>query len=387
MSAVQPQSAREEESVPAVSIVDIFLRARELERKGHDVIHFDAGEPDFGPPEQVVDATIRALREGRGRYTESAGIPQAKNAISQKLERKYSLKISPGQILVTSGGRIALYFSYAILPKGSKIGIISPDWPAYRNLSQFMSYKTQFFRTRLEDGWSIDPDEVKKSDCNALVLNYPNNPTGKILDPRTFDELVQIAREKNMVLISDEVYSDYILDGSNRFKSVLEVTDLRYVLVTSLSKSYSMTGFRAGYIVSDDKTTAQLSKLNSLIMTSVPEFVQYAIIAAMECDDYVKEKVNLIRKRRDVATRALKKYLSAELYLPDGSLYVFPKLHSPRGAFNSEQFAIEALEKQFVSVTPGTSFGNSFSEYIRITLLQSETRIEEGIMRMANALR
>jgi aspartate aminotransferase len=387
MSPPPSRETPESETVPHVSLVDIFLKARELERRGQEVIHFDAGEPDFEPPTQVLDATIRALKEGKSRYTESPGISTAREAISERLERKYASNISPSQVLVTAGGRLALYFSYTLLPRNAKVGIISPDWPAYRNLAEFLSLRARFFEGSLEEKWDVDLDEVRKGDCDAIVLNYPNNPTGKILGSKLFEELVNLARERNMLLISDEVYSDYILDKSKRFKSVLETKDLRYVLVSSLSKSYAMTGYRSGYLVSDEKTTARLSKLNGLVMTSTAEFVQYAIIAAMSCDDYVAEKVELIRKRSEIAASSLKKYLDAEFYPPDGSLYVFPRLHSGKeNAFDSEEFAVKLLERELVSVAPGTSFGKAFNQHIRITLLQAEQKIEEGIQRMANIL-
>jgi aspartate aminotransferase len=370
---------------PSVSLVDIFLKARDLERKGNDVIHFDAGEPDFEPPRQVVEATVRALREGKGRYTESSGIPEVRKAISTHLEKKIKTRISPNQVLVTAGGRLALYYSYSVLPRTTKIGIISPDWPAYRDLAKLLGYRTQFFPGKLENDWRLDLDEIKSSDCNAIVLNYPNNPTGKILDSKTFEALVQIAIEKGMTVISDEVYSDFIFNDKKRFRSVLQTKELNYVFVTSLSKSYSMTGYRAAYVVSDEETISRMSKLNSLVMTSAPEFVQYAIVAAMGCDDYVRQKVDLIKKRRDVAVHALKKHLDAEMYVPDGSLYLFPRLRT-KGTFNSEEFALKLLEKKFVSVSPGTTFGSSYKDHIRMTLLQDVERIEEGVERMAQLI-
>src|SRR5262249_18973640 len=160
-----------------------------------------------------------------------------------------------------------------------KIGLISPDWPAYRDLSKFMGMPITYFVTSMKQGWNVDLEEIKKSNCDALVLNYPQNPTGKILDLETFGELVEIANQKGMTIISDEVYSDYVLNPERHFKSILETPDTKYVFVTSLSKSYAMTGFRAGYVVSDPNTISSLTKLNGLIVTSMPEFVQYAVIA------------------------------------------------------------------------------------------------------------
>ncbi len=373
--------------VSPISIVDIFFKAKALERKGVDVIHFDAGEPDFGPPPEVVAATSRALAAGKARYTEPGGIPEVKQAITDHVNSKYRANVTQGQVMLTPGGRMALYLAYLALPERPRLGIFSPDWPAYRDLTVFMNLPTTYFITILENSWNPEIDEIDRSECNSLVLNYPNNPTGKILDPKVFDRIVEVAKEKEITLISDEVYSDYIFNGETRFKSVLETDGCDYIFTTSLSKSYAMTGFRAGYIVADENTIKKLEKIASLILTSVPEFVQYGVIEAFKCKDYVSEKVRMIKRRREVAAKALKKHLDAELYLPDGSLYVFPKLHSNGTAeFNSERFALDLLDRVHVSVTPGTAFGAGYGSHIRMTLLQDENRIEEGIERMKNVL-
>ena len=379
-------SSREEDTVPAVSLVDIFFKAKELERKGHDIIHFDAGEPDFEPPQAVVDATSNALRSGKGRYTESGGIPEARQAISNHLGQKYGTTITPKQVLVTAGGRLALFYSFVSLQKKSKVGIITPDWPAYRDNAKFLSLPIQFFRADPEREWEIDIDEIKRSDCSALVINYPNNPTGKILDEKTMNELAEVARDKKMTVISDEVYSDYILNEASRFRSIIQSSGVNFIFVTSFSKSYAMTGYRAACLVSDEATVTRLSKINGLILTSAPEFVQYGMIAALKCSEYVEQKVRLMRNRRTVALKALSDFVDSDCYAPDGALYLFPRLWTKKEHFNSEQFALDLLEKEHVSVTPGTSFGSTFREHIRITLLQSEDRIQEGIRRIGNLL-
>lgn len=367
--------------------MEIFLKAKELEKKGKDVIHFDAGEPDYGPPERVVEETVNALRHGKSRYTESAGIAEAKSAISKNIRRNLRVTIPTPQILVVAGGRLGLYYAFTTLPSKSKVGIISPDWPAYRDLANFLGFEIEYFPCSLDTNWDIDLDAMSRSDCNALVINYPNNPTGKILDSERYEELLQIVRRKRITVISDEVYSSFVYDDAKRFKSILETNDLNYSLVTSLSKTYSMTGYRAAYVISDEKTVAKMSKTNGLIMTSAPEFVQHAVVAAMDCDDYVKEKVAMLKGRRDIAVRALRKKLDAKIYSPDGSLYLFPSLSDPRGTFDSEKFALKLLDKKYVSVTPGTSFGKGYLDHFRMTLLQDEKRIEEGIERMAQLVR
>lgn len=382
---------QEEQPLPSgrrkVSISDVFFESKELERRGIDVIHLDVGEPDYEPPAEVINATNGALKAGKGRYTGPGGIIEVKHAISEHVNAKYGSHVSPKQVLFTAGGRLALFLAFASLPKDSKVGIISPDWPAYRDLSEFLSLRTVFFKTKIEDDWNPDLGEIEESGCNVLAINYPNNPTGKILNPKLFDALIELATKLGMKIISDEVYSDFVLNES-RFKSVLETDgSFDYIFTTSLSKSYSMTGFRAAYLISDEDTISRLSKINGLVLTSAPEFVQYGAIAALKSQEYVKDKVTTAKRRLHVACRTLKE-LGIECYPSDGSLYLFPKLKYPSGKlFDSDQFVLDLLEKEHVSVTPGSVFGSEYGEFVRLTILQSEERIREGIERMANLLR
>ncbi len=156
MQAPETETGKREEDAPiAVSLVDIFFKAKELERKGFDVIHFDAGEPDFNPPQEVVEATVKALRDGHGRYAESGGIPKLRSGIAESLNKKYRANLGPENVLVTAGGRLALYYAFMSLPKKNKVGIFSPDWPAYRDISNFLELPVQFFRSSLEREWNI----------------------------------------------------------------------------------------------------------------------------------------------------------------------------------------------------------------------------------------
>jgi len=362
--------------------------SKELERKGADVIHLDVGEPDFQPPHQVVAATRNALSEDRGRYTAAAGISELRNSIARHLNAKYATQIGPEQVLFTAGGRLGLYLAFLTLPKRAKVGIITPDWPAYRDICKMMDFQTVFFTTSLENSWAPDLSELESADFDALVLNYPNNPTGKILDSETFDRITEIIARKNALIISDEVYSEYVFLKPGNFRSLLQAKqNTRFILATSLSKSYAMTGYRAGYLISDKATIGEMERINSIILTSAPEFVQYGAIAALECADYVRDKLQLIEGRRDIAVKTLRECGYSEFHEPEGSLYVFPKIRGARGPIDSEALALHLLETAHVSVTPGTVFGEQFRDFIRITLLQNEERIEKGIRLIGSALK
>lgn len=364
-----------------VSIADIYFRSKELERKGVDIIHLDVGEPDFEPPQEVTKATKKAIDESKGRYTAAAGIFGVRTSIAERLNSKYKTSLSPDQVVFTSGGRLALYLAFFSLPKAAKVAIFTPDWPAYRDVCNIMGFDPIFISTSLENSWTPDPAELEAKDFDALVLNYPNNPTGKVVDADLLDWIIRIATEKNAAVISDEVYSDYLFNSENRFESILQSKEKnRFALASSLSKSYAMTGYRAGYVVSDKETAANFERINGIILSSAPEFVQYAAIAALDCDNYVADKVNLIRKRKEAAVRALCQSGYSDFYEPDGSLYIFPRIRNTKGkTIDSEVLALDLLDKVHVSVTPGTVFGSQFRDYIRITLLQDEERIARGI--------
>ena len=234
------------------------------EKQGRDVIHFDAGEPDFEPPKEVVEATVRAIRSGKARYTEPGGVPEVKKAISEHLNNKYALITHTKANNDDIGRQIGALLCILRTAKEFK------DWHDFSRLASIQrpcsvhgfsvpSFSQHVWRIR----GILTSTRYSNSKCNALVLNIPNNPTGKILDPKTFDQLIEIARNNDITIIGDEVYSDYILNEGAHFKSLLQVKDCKWIYATSLSKSYSMTGFRAGYIVADEATISKLESINS----------------------------------------------------------------------------------------------------------------------------
>jgi aspartate/methionine/tyrosine aminotransferase len=372
---------------PSVSIGDIFAKSRMLQRKGEDIIHLDAGEPDFGPPEEVVRATWNALTSGKNRYTEPAGIIEARKAIADHLNAFYKLDLSPKQVLITCGARMALYLIFSWLPRQSIVGMIMPYYPAFKEMTRYKSLHACFFNSDADGNWNPSLKSMREDDWNAMILNSPSNPTGKIMERRSMEAIGEEARTRNAPVISDEVYADYVFNRENSgYRSALQLDGCRALVISSFSKTYAMTGYRAGYVVGDEKTIAELEKINRMILLSPPEFTQYAIIAALECAGYVKEKVELIKSRRDAAVKALRNYIGIEVYPPEGALYLFPRIGQGRRSFDCEKFALELLDTEHVALTPGTVFGSRFRDYVRLTLLQSEERLVEGIKRMARLL-
>jgi len=226
----------------------IFSKAREMERKGKSVIHLEIGEPDFGPPERVKKAVTEALKSGYSRYTESAGIPQLREKIATKVSERFQVEISPEQVMVTVGGRYAVFLCVAstLLP-GDEAIVFEPAWPAYEGCVRSVEGKPVVVHTDLENGWKPDIDllveSVNKS-TRMIILNSPNNPTGKILEKNVFERIVEIAAENDVLILSDEVYSNFAFTS---FSSILDFPDCKYVYVSSFSKAFGMTGFRNSF--------------------------------------------------------------------------------------------------------------------------------------------
>jgi len=269
---------------------EVFAEAKKLERTGRRLIRLDVGEPDFGPPEDVKEAVAEALKSGYAHYTETAGIPKLREKIASVNNELYHVNISPEQVIVTPGGRYAVYLGMAsILSPGEEAIILEPAWPAYKDCVRAVQAKAVMVPSRLEDGWEPDLDALVERVnrlTKLIILNSPNNPTGKILGGDVLRHVVEIANEKGIYIMSDEVYANFAFKP---FKSILEFQDCKFVFVDSFSKTFGMTGFRIGYTISDAETIKRMVKIQNLCLTSVPEFVQYAAIKALNCREEAKK--------------------------------------------------------------------------------------------------
>ncbi len=364
---------------------DIFRRAKELERQGKRVIRLEVGEPDLGAPQQVAEAAIQAIREGYARYSDAKGLPQLRKKISEYLETRFGAEVNPENIVVSPGGRFAVYLAMkSVASLGDEIIIIDPSWPMYSQCAEFIGARPVRVKTRLEDAWTPRPEEVEEKitpATRAIVLNYPNNPTGRVISREAFQKLVDVAREHGIYVISDEVYADYSFNGEH--VSILQQErDVKYVLISSFSKSWGMTGYRMGFAVSDGEVVARMAQVMSLIITCVPEFVQLAGMKALELTDEARRYAEIMRRRMETAVRELEK-LPASYHKPEGGMYVFPRFNIE--GLDTTEFAMSLLESKNVGLAPGTAFGD-YSQYVRISLGASEEDIAEGIRRVKEYL-
>lgn len=366
------------------SPMSVLTKVVKLQREGKKVIRLDVGEPDFPPPLAVVEACHEALMGEKTHYTESRGIPQLVEALRAYLKIKNHFDAKPEQLVVTVGGRFAVYAAIATAVKeGDSAIIIEPAWPAYKEQIEFVGGKAITVQTRLEDGWGPSADEVEehvKPNTKAIVLNYPSNPTGKIVKPSLFREILQVANEHNLTVISDEVYDSYSFAPC---PSILEGGADRFILTSSFSKTWAMTGFRVGYAVCDRQSADKIVSLASLMYTSVPEFIQYGAIKALESEEEATRNREAMRERIAVASRELDRIPGLQFYRPDGAMYVFPQ--SRDESFDASTFAERLLNEDGVSVIPGGGFGR-YPRCFRISLGSPKEVIVEGIRRIGEKI-
>lgn len=383
MNALLVESKRVQGLPGVPEQVPTFARALELQRKGVRLVRLDVGEPDFAPPTSVVQACSDALFAHRTHYTESRGIPELREALRGYLARKHRFRAADDEVAVTPSGRFAVYAALAaVVSEGESAVVLDPNWPAYRDALQQIGARAIVVGTKIEDEWAPSVETIKeriRPDTRAIVVSFPSNPTGYVPSARLFREIIDVADDRGIVTISDEPYNEYSFKPC---PSILETTPKKFILTSSFSKSWAMTGFRIGYTVSSKETIANVSKLISLMFTSVPEFIQWGAIKALDADEDVKRNVEKMRGRVDAVCKELDHTDSLEYVPPDGGMYLFPRV--VKQGETGDSFA-QRLLSNGVSVVPGSTFGG-YSDFFRISLGQRKELLLEGVRKMGELL-
>jgi aspartate aminotransferase len=370
---------------PLITPMVMMAKATEIEKKGKKLIRLDVGEPDFHPPKAVLDAVSEALYTYKTYYTVGRGIPELLSALRNYLAKRYNYReAAENQLIVTPGGRFAVYSALAtVASEGDSVVVIEPNWPAYKEGIDYIGARPIVVRTTMEEKWQPSPEKVKaaiRPNTKAIVLSYPANPTGAIIDKAKFKEIVGIADDLGLTVISDEIYNDYAYKPC---PTILEGLPRKYILTSSFSKGWSMTGFRVGYSLAPAETSSRMLKVLGLMITCVPEFIQRGAAKALECEEEVSRNSRAMKERIDATSAELRKIDALELLKPEGAIYAFPQAKDPR--FDSAAFAMELLEKKGVTVSPGTGFGD-YPRCFRISLGQPQEVLTAGVRKIGELL-
>lgn len=378
----------------------ISAKAKAMRAAGEDVISFDVGEPDFDTPEHIKEACIAALRSGDTKYTAAAGTPKLREAICRKLQVENKLTYTPDQIVVSAGGKHSLYNIFqTILNPGDEVIIPAPYWVSYPDQVLLADGVPVFLSAGQEQGFKITAQQL--SDCldahpraKAVVINSPSNPTGAVYTPDALRELAKVLENHpNVLVISDEVYEHMVYAPNQQWSiaSYSEEFQHRTILVHSLSKTYSMTGWRIGWTSSSKELASAMGKLQSQSTSNPTSFAQAGAIAALE-GPIDKAMMAEFERRGKVMRELLNDIPGFDCVRPEGAFYAFPKVSGLFGVMVDKDTQIQTptdlttylLKAAKVAVVPGEGFGAP--EHVRFSYANSMENIKEGVNRILRVL-
>jgi len=367
LESINIQKAKTSKKETKLDHMAMFLKAKQLESEGKKIIHLEVGEPDYLPPVNVKNELLKTFEKKRIHYTQTNGVPMLRKLITQERSVKEE------NVIITPGARFAVFSAMVSnISVGDELIISEPAWPAYRDCANFIGVKVKAVRTNVEQKWELDLDQLEQlitSNTKMIVLNSPNNPTGKIIREREIDEILKLARKNDIFVLSDEVYSMY---SYIPYKSIIDFGYDKSIMVSSFSKSHAMTGFRVGYAISSKDIIDRISKIQAIAITSVAEPMQYAAIAAMNSN--VTKNITLMKKRLDFIKRELEN-LPCEFINPDGGMYYFVRFNN---SIDVNKIIFNLLNEG-VAVAPGLGFGETYFDFIRISACQPIKLLNDGL--------
>jgi aminotransferase len=354
--------------------------------------NLSVGEPDFCVPQHALDGGWRAVKEGKTHYAPTNGVPELRDALAQKANRDYGLNYDPNcEVLVTVGGTQAIFTALmALLSQGDEVLIPDPGFVAYEPCVLLAGGIPVHVPLREENDFRPSIDDVTSLITNksrVMILNYPNNPTGSVLSYDEAAALSKIAVERDLIVISDEVYERMFYDGAKHYcLATFPGMAERTLVVNSFSKTYAMTGLRVGCVYGPKDLVSPLWLINEYTIASVDTFSQYVALAALRGpQDCVAEMVKEFDRRRHLVHRRLNEIEGFKCQLPKGAFYAFPSIRGT--GFSSEQLAEFLVKKAGVLTVPGSSFGACGEGYLRLSYASAYKDLEEALDRMEMALR
>jgi len=370
----------------------ILDKAREMERQGKEVFHFEIGDPYFDTPKNVVEAAVVALRTGNTHYVSSSGLDSFKRAAVAMTRKSRGFSPELSQILVTQGANVQLFYAFACtLNAGDEVIVPDPCFVSYISIMEFLGVIPVRVPLSRTNGFQMDPDEVEKattSRTKMILVNSPHNPTGSVLSEETLRRLYEIAEKKDLWLLSDEVYGRLVFDDKKTpffSPSVIDECKVRTILVHSFSKSYSMTGWRIGAVTAPTELVQRMGLLLETTASCVSPFIQIAATEAMESSQTViSHQIAELQISRDTMVGALNRIRGIECAPPEGAFYAFADV-SGTGVTDVE-FCEFALENAGVAAVPGSFFGPSGRGYARFCFAVEPSLIEQGLGRLDELL-
>lgn len=368
---------------------EVLVKAKALEAKGRDIVHLEVGEPDFATPENIVQAGVRALKDGKTKYTPSAGIPELRAAIAQNVSQTRGVTVSAEQVVVTPGAKPIMFFSMlALIEPGDEVLYPAPGFPIYASMINYCGGTPVPYILREENHFRFDPDEFRakaNAKTKMIILNSPHNPTGGVLESSDLKVVAEVAQRYDITVFTDEIYWRVLYDGT--FSSLLSIPGMveRTILLDGFSKTYAMTGWRLGWGVMPEHLVPHITRLQTNSNSCVAGFTQYAGVEALTGpQDSVGKMVAAFKQRRDTIVDGLNAIPGFKSLKPRGAFYAFP---NTRGTgWDSRKLAEYLLNDAGVACLSGTAFGSAGEGYLRFSYANSLENIEKALLRIREAV-
>jgi aspartate/methionine/tyrosine aminotransferase len=374
--------SKKAQEIPPFIVMDVMEKAQELERNGEHIIHLEVGEPDFDTPECINEAGYRAICEGKTHYTHSLGLYELREAIAEDYWKKYHVKVSPEQILVTSGTSPAMLLIFAaLLEEGEEIILSNPYYPCYPNIIRFVDGVPVFVEVFEREGFQYLPEMIEEKlnpKVKGIIINSPSNPTGNVMSAERMKRIAEFSP----FIISDEIYHGLVYEGE--VHSILEFTDHAFV-INGFSKLYAMTGWRLGYLIAPKEFIRPMQKLQQNLFISASSFSQWAALIGLKgAESDVKKMRDTYDHRRRFLIPKLRELGFGIAVEPTGAFYILA--NAKRFSTDSYRLAFDILTEAKVGVAPGIDFGTNAEGYLRFCYANSLENIEEGMGRLERYL-
>jgi aspartate aminotransferase len=364
---------------------EVLNRARALEAQGKDIIHLEIGEPDFDTPANIVDSGIAALRAGWTHYGPSAGFPELRQAIAEEVSRTRGVNVTPEEVVVVPGGKPIIFFSIlALIDEGDEVIYPNPGFPIYESMIRYVGGRAIPIRLAEEKDFSFDVDELAhliNDRTRLVIINSPQNPTGGVLSKRDLEQIAEVIGDRNIFVLSDEIYSRLIFDGKHHSIITEPGFKERTILLDGFSKSYAMTGWRLGYGVMRADLAAQIALLMTNSNSCTASFTQVAGVEALRGDQSSVENMREeFQRRRDMFVTGLNQLKGFSCRMPRGAFYAFPNITGT--GWKSKPIADALLEDAGVACLSGASFGEFGEGYLRFSIANSMENLERALERI-----
>jgi aspartate aminotransferase len=364
---------------------EVLNRARALEKQGKEIIHLEIGEPDFDTPSNVIEAGVNALQKGWTHYGPAAGLPDLRQTIADYVSRTRNVSVTSEEVVVVPGGKPIIFFTImALVDEGDEVIYPNPGFPIYESMIDYSLGKAIPIPLREERDFSVDTKELASlitDRTKLIILNSPHNPTGGVLTKKDILEIAEAIGDRNILILSDEIYSRLIYDGDHF--SIMSVPGFkeRTILLDGFSKTYAMTGWRMGYGVMRPDLAAQISRLVTNATSCTASFTQMAGIEALRGDQSSVDKMSAeFKRRRDVFVAGLNKIKGFSCRVPKGAFYAFPSI--TKTGWTSKNLADALLEQAGVACLSGTAFGSHGEGYLRFSVANSLENLNKALTRI-----